>query len=116
MAASRLEVGVRDDLAEDLGEVEALEPAIAGASLEARQREDLRDERVEALDLALRFRTRAPARELEGDPEARERRAELVRDVAEEPSLGVDEGFDAVGHDVEIVGEVGQLIASAAEP
>jgi hypothetical protein len=44
------------------------------------------------------------ASELERDVEAGERGTELVRDVAEESSLGFGEGFELVGHVVEVVG------------
>ena len=85
-----LEARVVDDLADERVEPHDVAPRRVRRA-QARQRHDLADQRVEALGLALdareiglRRRAGAPLRERERHADARERRAQLVRDVAQQ--------------------------------
>ena len=68
---------------------------------------DLGDIPRRALLLGLRAR-----HHLEGHPEPRERRPQLVRGVHEHPSLRLDEALDAIGGPVEAARQIGHLVAS----
>src|ERR1700744_5943374 len=81
--------------------------------------EQLTDERVEAAGLALdaiellfHLRLSLFAGQLECDAEPRKRRAQLMRDIAQEQLLRIDQRLEAVGHLVEVVDETPELIAT----
>ena len=121
MALGILEPRVVDDLAD-----ERVEPQHVAARCvrraQARQRHDLANQRVEPLGLALdarkiglRFRARAPLRERERHADSGERRAQLVRDVAQQSLLRRDQCLNALGHRVEVPGQRADLVAAARE-
>ena len=90
--------------------------------LEPLEREQLPDHLVEPLRFELhpverlaRLRAASPPRQPQGDAQTRERRAQLVRDVAEQPALGRHEGLEPLGHVIEVVAEIGELVAPPAD-
>ena len=61
------------------------------------------------------LRAGAPLRERERHADARERRAQLVRDVAQQRLLGGDQRLDALGHRVEVARQRADLVAAPRE-
>ena len=89
---------------------------------EPRQRHHVADELVELLGLALdpreiglRGLLSAPLRERERHADPRERRAQLVRDVAQQRLLVGHERLDPLGHRVEVARERADLVLAACE-
>lgn len=92
---------------------------IFAAALEPGKTEQAADEAIEAASLefdaveaADGFWIGAKAGEAEGDGEAGEWRAQLVRDVCDETALGGDERFDLFSHVIEFTAEVGELVTA----
>ena len=90
-------------------------------AVEACKLQHLADERVEALDLVLHSIELACgigarlAREAEREAHPREGRAQLVRDVAQQPRDGAAVGAQSVGHGIEIAREHRDLVLAALE-
>ena len=79
--------------------------------------EQLVDEVVEPIGLLAdprqgRLAIGAGPGQLDGEPQAGQGGAQLVRDVLEQPALGDQEGGDLVGHPVEGLGHLADLIAT----
>ena len=103
-----LEIRVAHDLLDHFVDVErlAVEPRLG--AVQSRELENLADQAVEPLDLALhavelprRVRRRL-AREADGEAHARERRAQFMRDIAQQPGERARVGAQLVGHRVEV--------------
>ena len=115
------ERGIAHHLVDHLVDVERL--ALEGyvGAVEARELQHLADEHVETLDLALHpieltcgIGARL-AREAEREAHPREGRAQLVRDIAQEPREGAAIGAQPVGHGVEFAREHRDLVLAALE-
>jgi hypothetical protein len=122
LTAVGFKVCIVGHVAHELAEVYARVPVTVRAAFEARQREQLSNHLVDAFGLApdavqvrARLRVATTASQFEGDAEARERRAQLVRDVAEQSSLRRHERFDARRHRVKVAPHVCQLVAPPAK-
>ena len=119
-AALRLERGILRHLAHDVREIDRLSGGRGGSALQPGQHQELRDQRVQALGFALDavqdrlILTPLLARETERDVETRQRRAQLVRNVAQQPSLGRDQRIQPLGHAIEVPAELHELVRPAA--
>ena len=86
-----------------------------GAALDEVDFHDVGDERGDAVDVALDaveggLAVGRGAGQLDGELEARERRAEFVGDVAEQAALADDQLLQAVGHLIEGAAELPDLV------
>ena len=86
-----------------------------GIAFGAGDLQEFGDESGEALDLFLDaveggVAVGSGAGEFDGELEASERGAEFMGDVLQEAALGSEEGLDALGHNVERLGEFAEFI------
>ena len=83
-------------------------------STESAGQQDLLDQPVELLDIALDTRPECGVavlrQQLDGHADSRQRRAQLVGGGGERVALRLDEGLDALGRTVEAAGERGDLV------
>src|SRR5439155_16224822 len=93
------------------------------AALDARECQQLSDHFIKTLALAFDaiqragcIRTGAPAREPKRDSLSRQRRAQLMRNVSEQPALRFDQRFNSARHEIEVATEQTDLIAPLQQP
>src|SRR6185312_9946487 len=116
-----LELRVMNDLADELDEIHLLEHDGGRIAIEPSVVEDLPDETIEAFGFALdavelleRDRRILP-RETDRHLHARERRAQLVRDVAQQALARCDERAQSLGHRVEFAAEQAELVTALGD-
>src|SRR5205807_8531573 len=84
--------------------------------LEAARQQDLVNQRLElrqvALEVGLVFRFAGALEQLERKPDARERRAQLVRRVGEQQTVRTDQLLNAAGGTIETLGQTGDLVVA----
>src|ERR1700704_4613656 len=96
------------------GQVDVLTNVQLFGRIEAADQKDLIDGLVEFGDvlLELRFTFRRTAGELETEPDARQRRPQLMRRIGEQHLVRVDQALDASGGLVEALGEPRDFVAT----
>ncbi|MCY1435206.1 hypothetical protein D9M71_512920 [compost metagenome] len=94
----------------------------AGIGVEAGEGEDFADQRFQAVAFLLQARPHAGAflrrgafGQGQGDAQARQRRAQLVGNVAQQLALAVDQALQARAHAVEVAGQHAQFVAAAGQ-
>ena len=112
-----LEGAIGDELLEQLGQVDVLDVPRAGVAFGPGELEQLVDQVVEPIGLLVdprqgRLAVGAGLGQLDGESQPGQRRAELVRDVLEQPSLGRQQRGDLVGHAVERLRQLADLVAT----
>ena len=118
---SRLVSGIRHHLGEESSKIKIGHLVLGPAGLETFQEEQLADELVEPRRLAFdavegfgcSFTCLGPC-QLEGHHEPCKRRAQLVRNVSQQPLLRTNQCFNALGHGVEVTSQLTDLIATAS--
>ncbi|MNT70450.1 hypothetical protein D3C72_2088410 [compost metagenome] len=89
--------------------------------MQARQLQRAFDQRVKAFGLALdavelqRQRGVAAPRQLQRQAQPPQRRAQFVRDIAQQLLAPVHQALQAVGHGIEIARELAQLVGAAGQ-
>lgn len=115
-----LEGGVLDDLVNNTEEMDRLAHRLRGPALQASEHQELTDQRVQPFGFPLDAIEGALvlagllARQTERDVEPGERQAQLVRDVAQQPTFGGHERIQPLRHPVEVTSELGELVGAVA--
>jgi hypothetical protein len=115
----RLEARVLGDVGDQVGEVDHFDRRLGRAAFQPGERERLADQLVQAVSPHARS-ARASlelvgilARESDRRLQPRERRAQLVGHVVQQAPLRCHEALKLLRHAVEVVAEIGDLVAAA---
>ena len=113
----RFDRGIVHQLLHQLVQAQRVAAQRRGIAFGARHLEQLAHQRVEPVGFLLNAVQRgvevvARARQLHRHAQARQRRAQLVRNVQQQPALGGQQGLDAVRHAVEGARQLAQFVAA----
>ena len=117
IAGGGFELGVGRDLHDQRVQIDERLARRTSASLQARQRQQVADQFIEALGFAADPCQRrrcdcagVAAGQFQGDVQPRQRRAQFMRNIAQQALLGRQQGFDLAGHAIEVAAEFADLI------
>ncbi len=105
-ARGGFDAGIVHQLPHKFVEADGVAAQRSRVALGARHLQELADQRVQPVGFLLdaverRFGVVAGARQLHGHAQARQRRAQFVRNIEQQAALGGQQSFDALGHAVE---------------
>src|SRR5262245_35171537 len=118
----RFEGGVIDNLVHEIRQVYRGRRDIVAPALDARQCEELTYQISAAVRLQseavqqLRCRLRAAlSRQSQGNEQARQRRPQLVRNVAQQAFVAIDQCFESLGHSIEVAAELPDFVPAVSD-